>query len=98
MLELNEANFIEETREGVVLVDFYTQWCGPCKMMAPTLEKLTNAKVVKFDVGGNPAFAAKHNVQAVPCLVFLKDGVETTRLVGVQNLSTLQGKIDELNS
>jgi thioredoxin 1 len=98
MLELNETNFVENTKEGVVLVDFHAPWCGPCRLLAPTLEQVQDTKVVKVNVDEAPDLAVQFNVQSIPCLVFLKDGVEVERLVGVQQLPVLQEKVDQLNA
>lgn len=97
MLEINEANFAEEVKDGVVMVDFYTTRCGPCRALAPVLESLENAKVLKVNVDENMDLAVTHGVSAVPTLVFFKNGEEKTRLVGLQSKETLQGEIDALN-
>ena len=59
MMELNESNFAAETSTGVVLVDFYAPWCGPCRMLAPVLEQITGAKVVKVKTDDNKQLAVK---------------------------------------
>lgn len=102
MLELNESNFVESTSDGLVLVDFYTPWCGPCRLVAPVLEQLdaedTGCKIVKVDASTNGELAVEYNVTGVPCLVFLKDGVEVDRFLGLQSKETLQKKIEELKT
>lgn len=97
MIELNEQNFATETAQGVVVVDFYTKWCGPCKALSPVLETLTGAKVVKVDVEENMNLGVEFNVAHIPCIVFLKDGKEVNRMVGLQSQTTLQENIDKLN-
>lgn len=97
MLELTEATFAEETNNGLVLVDFYTPWCGPCRLVTPVLGELENIKVVKLNVAEAQDLSVKFGVTHVPCLVFLKDGVEQARFVGLQSKETLQAKINELN-
>jgi thioredoxin 1 len=92
MLELNEVTFEEGTREGLVLVDFYADWCGPCRALAPTLEMLQNVKVAKVNIEESSALAVQYRVSSIPLLVFMKDGVEVDRLLGVQSLGTLQEK------
>lgn len=97
MIELNEEFFEEGTREGLVLVDFFANWCGPCRAISPTLEQLKGIKVVKVDTDESPNLAVKFRVSSIPCLVFLKDGLEVHRVVGVQSLQTLQEQVDRLN-
>jgi thioredoxin 1 len=98
MLKLNEANFAEETKTGLVLVDFYAEWCVPCKVVTPLLSQLKNVKVVKVDIEENMNLSAQFKVSSIPCLVFLKDGVEVERMIGIQSLDRLQQKVDELNA
>jgi thioredoxin 1 len=95
-MELNEGNFAENTGSGLVLVDFFAEWCGPCKAMAPALEELVDAKVVKINTEDNRNLAVEYNVSALPTLVFLKEGEEVDRMVGVQSQRALQDRINEL--
>lgn len=96
MVELNESNFVEETKSGLVLVDFSAVWCGPCRTVTPILEQLQRIKVTKVDIDQNQELTAKFKVNAVPCIVFLKNGREVHRVVGVRTLTDLQQKVDEL--
>lgn len=98
MMELNESNFAAETSTGVVVVDFHATWCGPCRMLAPVLEQLTGAKVVKVNVDGNQSLAAKHNVSSIPKLLFMKDGQVIDQLTGLASKQVIQSKIDSLNN
>lgn len=97
-MQLNEHNFQEETKDGLVLVDFYTAWCQPCRMLAPILEKLTNVKVCKVDVEQENKLGARYGATAVPTLVFFKNGQPVDHMVGLQSQSILQQKIDMLSS
>lgn len=96
IVKLNEANFDAETKTGVVLVDFYADWCGPCRQLAPILETLTDVKVGKVDVDVEQKLALEYNVSSIPLLVFLKDGEEQSRLVGVHSKEKIQKVIDDL--
>ena len=96
--ELTEANFVENTDQGVVVVDFYATWCGPCRALAPVLEQLQNTKVVKVDVDQNQQLGVQYNIAALPTVVFLKDGQEMDRVVGLQSITQLQAKVDALNA
>ncbi len=78
---VTEANFEDEVLKSdkMVLIDFYADWCGPCKAMTPTLEKFAEenaatVKVVKINVDDNPQLAAGFNVKSIPLLVTIKDG------------------------
>jgi thioredoxin 1 len=79
-----------------VLVDFYATWCGPCKNLAPVVEKLASEgyRVCKVDIEGRPDLASRFGVTALPTLVVLKDGQETGRFVSVQAERTLKAALD----
>lgn len=97
-IDVNENNFEEETKQGVVLVDFYAPWCGPCRMLTPVLDQLENVKVVKVNVDENKNLAVKHNVTSIPKLILMKDGVSHGDYLGLQRKEFLQEKINEANS
>lgn len=98
MMILDESNFTTETATGLTLVDFYADWCGPCKALVPTLEQLENINVRKVNIDNSQELATTYNVSAIPCLVFLKDGVEVDRIVGLAGKAVLQNKVDLLNA
>ena len=82
---------------GVVLVDFYADWCGPCKMLEPTVKTLareTPATVAKVDVDTNQALAAKFGVRGVPALVLFADGKQVEQLTGVRGEAELRSLIE----
>ena len=97
MIELNESNFEEETKEGIAILDFYATWCGPCKMIAPILKEVTGAKICKVDIDKESGLASKFQVSAVPTLLFFKDGLLVDRRVGLTSASILQDRVDELS-
>lgn len=84
--KLNEQNFDHEIKGGTALVDFYADWCGPCKMVAPIVEEIANQRtditVGKVNVDESNALAVKYGVISIPTLIVFKDGKETARLVG----------------
>ena len=98
---LNESNFDETTSNGVVVVDFYADWCGPCKMFAPVFAEAKEeyeGRVVfaKVNVDDSKTLAMKFNVLGIPTIVFFKDGKAVDRVSGVLNKDSLYGKINAL--
>lgn len=88
-------------RDGVVLVDFHAEWCGPCKMIEPAVAGVareTNATVAKVDTDAHRDLAAQYGVQGVPNLVFFADGEPKTRVVGVQDQASLEGVVEQLGA
>ena len=97
---INEENkFDEFIKEGLVLVDFFATWCGPCKMLSPIIEQIANEnkdlKVVKVDVDEAPTIAAKFGVQAIPTLFLFKDGVQKATQMGYMNKNQLENFINK---
>ena len=81
-----------------VLVDFYADWCNPCKMMAPVMDSLSedydDVKFVKINVDNNPDVAAKFGVQSIPNFVFIKDGQKVDQVVGARDSESFEAIID----
>ena len=95
-LKISSENFEKEVlnSEKPILVDFFADWCGPCKMMAPIVEELAtelegNAKVGKLNVDENSDIAIEYNVMSIPTLIVFKNGKEEKRLVGVRDKEEL---------
>lgn len=99
MKHLSEETFSKDTEHGVVLVDFYADWCGPCRMMTPVLDKVAKevkgrAVIGKLDIDNAQKIAAQFQVTSIPTLVLLKEGKEVGRLVGLRDEATIKQFID----
>ncbi|THE14691.1 thioredoxin [Bacillus timonensis] len=95
---VTDQTFDTETKEGVVLADFWAPWCGPCKMIAPVLEELDSeigdkVKIVKLDVDDNQETAAKFGVMSIPTLLVFKNGEVVDKVVGYQPKEALAGRL-----
>jgi len=91
IMQLSDATFDEEIGSSTepVLVDFWAEWCGPCKMVAPILEEIATeqagkVRVAKVNVDENPGLATKFNVMSIPTMIVFKDGQEAQRLIGAR--------------
>jgi len=89
IVDVSDQNFTQETAEGLVLVDFWAPWCGPCKMIAPVLEELDGelgdkVKIAKLNVDDNQETAGKYGVMSIPTLLLMKDGNVVDQVVGFQ--------------
>lgn len=99
ILDLTDANFSSTVSEGITLVDFYADWCGPCKMMTPVVEELATefkgkAKVAKLDIDASQATAAEHQITSIPTLLLFKDGSVVEKIIGLQNLDALRSLLN----
>ena len=87
---LNSNEFDNAIASGIVLVDFYADWCGPCKMLAPVIEgladKMTNVSFYKLNVDNSSDIARRYGVQAIPNLIIFKDGKAVDQITGANIL------------
>ena len=100
---LTDANFQTEVIQSSqpVLVDFWAEWCGPCRMLGPVMDKIADAnvgriEVAKMNVDENPGTPQKYGIQGIPTVIFFKNGEVAKQLVGYQAQDKIQKAIDEL--
>jgi thioredoxin 1 len=103
VIKLDESNFHREVTQDdkPVIVDFWAEWCGPCKMIAPLLdevarEKAGAVKVAKVNVDENQSLSLKYNIRAIPALLFFKNGQLRDQVTGVTSKKDLLNRIDAL--
>lgn len=101
VLILTDKNFDKTIKKGVVLVDFWATWCGPCRILSPIVEEVASeigkkAVIGKMDTDQNNITSLKYNIRYLPTIIIFKDGVPMQRFVGVQSKETLINAINQL--
>lgn len=100
IINLTETNFDASIKKGLILVDFYADWCRPCKLMRPVLEEFageysTKIKVAAVNTDYNKNLSTKYQVSGIPCLILFKDGKEVKRLVGYREKQSLISELSQ---
>ena len=96
---LDDSNFDSTIAKGVTLVDFYADWCGPCRMVAPIIEELASemsnqATIAKLDIEGAQKTTMNYEVTSIPTIILFRDGKEMNRVVGIQSKENLKKMIN----
>ena len=98
--EIKESEFesVVLKEKGRVLVDFYANWCGPCKMLRPILESIASErndkKIVSIDVDEAENLAREYGIISIPCVILFEDGKEINRSIGLKSKSEIEGMLD----
>lgn len=102
-IEINETNFETEVLKSAqpVLVDFWAEWCGPCKMLAPVLDEIATeqtgrVKVAKVNIDHNPTLAARFGIQSIPTLLYFANGEVRNQTIGVAGKKAITSKLEAL--
>ncbi len=98
--EFTDSNFGDSVKEGVTVVDFWAEWCGPCKLIGPIIEELATeydegkVKIGKVNVDNNPNLSFQYKVRSIPTVLIIKNGEVVERQVGLTTKQALKTKID----
>ncbi len=92
---LEKDNFKEEVNSQTILVDFYADWCGPCRQLGSVLENINTVDILKVNVDNYPDIAKEYGVMSIPTLIIFKDGKDVSKKIGLQSLSELESWIKD---
>lgn len=94
---LKNENLKDLVKDGTHLVDFYADWCGPCKMLGSILEEMNDVSIIKINVDEHPDLATEFGVMSIPTMIVFKNGVETQKQIGFISEDEIRNMLDEKN-
>ena len=100
VLKITGENFEQEVlkSDSTVVVDFYADWCGPCRIMGETLENLNNVNILKINVDTFPEIAKEHGIMSIPTICYYRDGKLVNRNIGLQSKEEIENNIKKLHN
>ena len=93
---LENENLNELVSNGVHVVDFYADWCGPCKMMGTILEQLENVSIIKINMDKHQELAKEYGIMSIPTLIFFKDGKEVKKEIGFKSKEEIENILNNI--
>ena len=100
LINLNDEKFDDLVSKGIVVVDFYANWCGPCKILEPIIEKLSqeidDVKFIKVDVDKHEEIARIYGIMSIPTLIFFKNGKQVNKHIGLISYEQVKKIVDEI--
>ena len=98
MKVIKESEFVNEINDGLVLIDFYADWCGPCKMLTPILEEINkeneDVRIIKVNIDDSRFLASYYQIQSIPTLVLLKNGQFLNKMIGFRPKKMIEELIE----
>ena len=92
----DEKEFADLVKSETCIVDFYADWCGPCKMLLPVLDEIDFTDVIKINVDEQPEIAKRFGIMSIPTLIFFHDGLEQDREIGYRGLEEIKETYDSI--
>ena len=100
MKVIKESEFVNEINDGLVLIDFYADWCGPCKMLTPILEEINkeneDVRIIKVNIDDSRFLASYYQIQSIPTLVLLKNGQFLNKMIGFRPKKMIEELIEKV--
>lgn len=93
---LEDENLNDLIKNGLYLIDFYADWCGPCKMLGTVLEKMEDINIIKINTDAHPELAREYGIMTIPTLIFFQDGIPQKREIGFKTEEQIRNIIKNI--